>query len=182
MLIDFFLHLKERRVPATITEYLALLEALQAGLANCRMDDFYALARMCLVKNEAHYDRFDVAFGEYFDRIRMEGGKNELPEGWLQNAASNVISTETLAALDIPLIEDLPKMEQSPAAETEHIEDDRQKMMGGGNSPIGLGGINREGIRLEGVSTGNRKAIKPWDSRQFQGLDDEVELGTRNIK
>ena len=66
MLIDFFLHLKARKLPVSTREFLTLLEALKANLAGHSIDDFYVLSRTCLVKDEIHYDKFDKAFGEYF--------------------------------------------------------------------------------------------------------------------
>ncbi len=63
MLIDFFLHLKAKKLPVSTREYLTLLEALQAQLAGHSMEDFYFLSRACLVKDETHYDKFDRAFG-----------------------------------------------------------------------------------------------------------------------
>lgn len=173
MLVDFFLHLKERRVPVTITEYLALLEALQAGLANYSLDDFYALARICLVKNEAHYDRFDVAFSEYFDKIRMPGkDDDEIPDAWLQGATENMLSAKELVM-----------QEQMPVEKEESLDDGSDKIVGNrGSNPFGMGGINPEGIRMDGVKTASQKIVRAWDSRDFKGLDDDVELGTRNIK
>ena len=38
-----------------------------------------------------------------------------------------------------------------------------------------------EGIRVGGESK-NKSAVKVWDKREFKNLDDDVELGTRNIK
>lgn len=183
MLIDFFLHLKERRVPVTMTEYLALLEALQAGLAHCSLDDFYMLSRICLVKNEAHYDRFDVAFSDYFEKIKANGQNDGANwEEWLSHAASSILNVDEPAMPDMPRIDKPDEPAQVLSAPKEQIEDDSQKRMGSGNNPLGMSGIHPEGIRLEGTATGNKKAVKAWNSRQFQGLDDEIELGTRNIK
>jgi hypothetical protein len=185
MLIDFFLHLKERRLPVSTTEYLSLLEALAAGLANYSLNDFYALARICLVKNEAHYDKFDLAFGDYFRNISARNGADMeiLPPEWLSSVAGRLLSAEDCAMLDIPANDKPHEEERLPGDEAEKTPDDSNLLIGnGGNSPLGQGGVHLEGIRIDGQSTGNRSAIKAWDSRQFQGLDDEVELGTRNIK
>ena len=185
MLIDFFLHLKARRLPVSTTEYLSLLEALAAGLANYSLDDFYTLARICLVKNEAHYDKFDLAFGEYFKNAggRSSSDAGGLPEDWLNAAACQLLSAEDLALLEIPTIEEPHEEVRQPHDTEEKHEDERPLLISGaGDSPLGQGGINPEGNRLEGVSTSNRRAIKAWDARQFEGLDDELELGTRNIK
>ncbi len=181
MLIDFFLHLKERRLPVTITEYLALLEALQAGLAHCSVDDFYTLSRICLVKNEAHYDRFDVAFAEYFERIQGQENGGEIPAEWLEPAKNKPLSPEELAMLDIPLAEETLRLE--PLQEEKPLEDDRGKLKGSsGNHPLGLGGIPPDELPQEKTVTDNKKASKAWENRQFQDLDADVELGTRNIK
>lgn len=183
MLIDFFLHLKERRLPVSTTEYLSLLEALAAGLANYSLDDFYALARICLVKNEAHYDRFDLAFGEYFRNA--DGGKafaaEDRIEDWVNAAASHFLSEEDITLLDIP-VPDTP-YEEARTLQDEGGDNDRLKLKGGaGNNPLGEGGARPGGIRMEGMAIRNRSAVKAWDSREFKGLDDEVELNTRNIK
>ena len=66
MLIDFFFALRAARLPVTIPEYLSLLEAIKADVIEPSVDEFYHLARMSLVKNEAHFDKFDRAFATYF--------------------------------------------------------------------------------------------------------------------
>ena len=62
MLINFFQALKNTGVAVSVKEYLVLLEAVKAGLAFASVDDFYLLARTCLVKDEKYFDRFDRAF------------------------------------------------------------------------------------------------------------------------
>ena len=52
----------------------------------------------------------------------------------------------------------------------------------GGTSPFGAYGYNPEGIRIGQNESRHKKAIKVWDKRDFKNLDDNVELGTRNIK
>lgn len=185
MLIDFFLHLKERRVPVTITEYLALLEALEAGLANCSLDDFYALSRICLVKNEAHYDRFDVAFSEYFEKIRTPGSQADaLPQEWLADAAQTMLAAEELARLDRAPADPPVIMDEAPEDEKESTDDSKNSLMGlgSGKSMPGVLAPNPAPVRMEGIKIASPKTVKAWDSRHFAALDDEVELGTRNIK
>jgi uncharacterized protein with von Willebrand factor type A (vWA) domain len=48
VLTRFFYTLREAGVPASVTEYLTLLEALQARVAQYSVDDFYFLARATL--------------------------------------------------------------------------------------------------------------------------------------
>ena len=59
MLVPFFYELRQARLPVSITEYLNFLGALQAGVGRNRVDDFYYLARTCLIKDEGHFDKFD---------------------------------------------------------------------------------------------------------------------------
>jgi uncharacterized protein with von Willebrand factor type A (vWA) domain len=85
MLIDFFLHLKARRLPVSIKEFLALLEALQQHVIEHSIDDFYVLSRAILVKDETGFDKFDRAFGEYFKGVEALPGMEVLiPEEWLR--------------------------------------------------------------------------------------------------
>src|SRR3546814_14591983 len=51
----------------------------------------------------------------------------------------------------------------------------------GGTSPFGHGGYNPEGVRIGGESK-HKRAIKVWEKREFANLDNQKELGTRNIK
>ncbi|MDY6797645.1 MAG: hypothetical protein SVX28_02680, partial [Pseudomonadota bacterium] len=86
MLIDFFLEVRRARVPASLREYLDLMEALQKRLAFADMEDFYHLARVCLVKDERHFDKFDRAFQAYFEGIEKLDDLLEslIPEDWLR--------------------------------------------------------------------------------------------------
>ena len=51
MLLKFFDALRQAGVPASIREFLTLIEALQQRLAFASIDEFYLLSRTCLVKN-----------------------------------------------------------------------------------------------------------------------------------
>lgn len=70
MLVDFFLSLKNAGLPVSVREYLVLCEAMQKGVVHGSVDDFYYLARTCLVKDEAHFDRFDRAFSAYMNGVQ----------------------------------------------------------------------------------------------------------------
>lgn len=184
MLIEFFLHLRARRLPATVTEYLALIEGLRAGVCSHSIDDFYTFARLCLVKDEAHFDRFDVAFGEYFRNVTtLPGLETELPEDWLKAMMKRHMSPADKAQIEKlgwdKLMDELKKRLE----EQKGRHEGGSKWIGsGGSSPFGNGGYHPEGIRIGGESAGNRTAIKVWEKREFRNLDDSLELGTRNIK
>ena len=66
MLTGFFFTLRQAGVPVALNEWLQLMAALQAGVAETSVDAFHSLARTVLVKDERYYDRYDLAFGKYF--------------------------------------------------------------------------------------------------------------------
>ena len=184
MLIDFFLHLKARKLPVSTREFLTLLEALRKRVGDNSIDDFYFLSRACLVKDESYFDRYDRAFGEYFKGVtEIPGLETELPEEWLRAMAKKLLTPEEKAKLEAlgwdKLMEELKK----------RLEEQKGRHQGGskwigtgGTSPFGNSGYHPEGIRIGGESAGNRTAVKVWAKREFRNLDDNVELGTRNIK
>jgi len=184
MLIDFFLHLKSRKLPVSTREYLDLLSAVQAHVASHSIDDFYFLSRALLVKDEANYDKFDRAFGEYFKGLEHRPGlKAEIPEEWLRLLTRKHLTPEEKAKLEKLGWDKLMEEFRKRLAEQKGRHAGGSKWIGtGGSSPFGNGGYHPEGIRVGGDSAGNRTAIKVWEQREFRNLDDSVELGTRNIK
>lgn len=184
MLIDFFLHLKSKQLPVSTREFLTLLEAMQAGLSNHNIDDFYVLSRACLVKDEKHYDKFDLAFGEYFKGISaLPGLADEIPEDWLKYISSRYLSEEARAALERMGLDKLLEEFKKRLEEQKGRHQGGNKWIGtGGSSPFGHSGYHPEGIRVGGESAGHRTAIKVWENREFRNLDDTLALGTRNIK
>jgi len=184
VLVDFFLHLKARQLPVSTKELLALLEALQARLVGASLDDFYLLARAILIKDEALYDRFDRAFGEYFKGVEaLPGLEAMIPEDWLELAAKRHLSEEDRLKLQKLGYEKLFEQFRQRLAEQKERHAGGSKWIGtAGTSPYGRGGYHPEGIRIGGESAGNRTAIKVWEQREFRNLDDSVDLGVRNIK
>lgn len=184
MLIDFFLHLKTRKLPVSTKEFLTLLEAIQAGLAGHSMEDFYFLARSSLIKDESHFDRFDQAFGEYFKGIEaIPGLEVDLPEEWLKAMMQKHLTPEEKARLEKLGWDKLMEEFRNRLKEQKGRHQGGSKWVGtGGTSPFGNSGYHPEGIRVGGESAGNRTAVKVWDQREYRNLDDSVELGTRNIK
>ncbi|MDP1980975.1 MAG: VWA domain-containing protein [Sulfuritalea sp.] len=184
MLIDFFLHLKARKLPVSTREFLTLLEALKEHVAGNSIDDFYFLARTCLVKDETHYDKFDQAFGEYFKGVtQIPGLDADIPEEWLKMMMKKHLTPEEKAKLEKLGWDKLMEEFKKRLAEQKERHAGGSKWIGtGGSSPFGHGGYHPEGIRIGGESAGNRTAIKVWENREYRNLDDTVELGTRNIK
>ena len=184
MLIDFFLHLKAKKLPVSTREFLTLLEAIKERVAGHSIDEFYFLSRTCMVKDEVHYDKFDQAFGEYFKGVtHIPGLDAEIPEEWLKLMMKKHLTPEEKAKLEKLGWDKLMEEFKKRLAEQKERHSGGSKWIGtGGSSPFGHGGYHPEGIRVGGPSAGNRTAVKVWENREYRNLDDTVELGTRNIK
>ncbi|MGZ8402972.1 MAG: VWA domain-containing protein, partial [Rhodoplanes sp.] len=186
MFIDFFLKLREARVPVTLREYLTLLEAMDAGLADYSVDDFYYLSRSCLVKDESNLDRFDRVFGAVFKGLERppEAETPEIPEEWLRRLSERVLAEEEKALIEsLGGWDRLMETLKQRLAEQEGRHEGGSKWIGtSGTSPFGAWGYNPEGVRIGQDKNRNNRAVKVWDKREFKNLDDSVELGTRNIK
>jgi uncharacterized protein with von Willebrand factor type A (vWA) domain len=186
MFIRFFLALKDARLPVSITEYLTLMEAMKAGLAGIDIDQFYHLARGCLVKDERNFDKFDRVFGAYFQGMEsvFAAIEGEIPEDWLKALKERLFSEEEKAAIEAlggwdKLMETLKKRIE----EQKSRHEGGSKWIGtGGTSPYGAHGYNPEGVRIGQDESRHRRAVKVWDRREFRNYDDKVELGTRTIK
>ena len=163
-----------------------MLDGLNQHVIYGDVDDFYHLSRICLVKNEAHFDRFDRAFAEYFKGVEKLDdlfGK-ELPEEWLRKLAEKILTDE-----EKKLIEALGGFDKLMETLKKRLEEQKGRHQGGskwigtaGTSPFGAYGYNPEGVRIGQDGSRNRRAVKVWDQREYRNLDDQVELGTRNIK
>lgn len=184
MLIDFFFALRNAKVPVSIKEFLTLLEALEKSVIAPSLDDFYYLARLTLVKDEAHFDKFDRAFGMYFKGIEavFDTSKGEIPLDWLIKRMERELTPEQKAALEKFGYDKLMDRLNELLKEQKERHEGGNKWIGtGGTSPFGHGGTNPEGVRIGGQGR-NRTAVKVWDQRTYKDYDDERELGTRNIK
>ncbi len=186
MLIPFFYMLRDGGMKTSITELLTLHEAMKCGLAGNSVDDFYFLSRACLVKDESRLDRFDRIFAAYFKGVEDSLGDmmQDVPDDWLNRQAELMLSEEERA-----MIEALGGFDELMKALRERLEEQDERHEGGnrwigtaGTSPFGAYGYNPEGVRIGQQASGNRRAVKVWDRRDYRNLDDSVELGTRNIK
>ena len=185
MLTRFFFTLREAGVPVTLTEHLSLLQALEARVAEYDVDQFYWLARTALVKDEKHFDRFDKAFSAHFRGIEQAFSKlgGEIPADWLRKSLERDFTEEEKAQIEaLGGWEQIMKTLEERLREQQGRHEGGNKWIGtGGTSPFGHGGFNPEGVRIGGAG-GQKKAVKVWEQRAYRNLDDQVELGTRNIK
>ncbi|EPJ48361.1 MAG: hypothetical protein OFPII_06490 [Osedax symbiont Rs1] len=185
MLIDFFHSLRKADIPVSISELLVLLEALKQKVVFADLSEFYVLARVCLIKDEKYFDRYDQAFAFYFKGIETLSlfPSEQVPEDWLKSefiknlSAADKASIAALGGLD-KLMDTL----NARLLEQQQRHAGGSKWIGtGGTSPFGHSGYNPEGIRIGGQSV-HKRAVKVWEKRQFKNLDDQVQLGTRNMQ
>ncbi|NLZ12097.1 MAG: VWA domain-containing protein [Alcaligenaceae bacterium] len=184
MLLDFFYHLRNHRLPVSVNEYLTLLQALKSNVMPPTLDDFYHLSRMTLVKDETLFDRFDQAFGEFYQKLEasLPLGK-DIPLDWLIKEFQKHLSAEEKAAIEKHGWDKLMELFKKRLEEQKERHAGGNKWIGtGGTSAFGHGGYHPEGIRVGGPSAGNRTAVKVWEKREFRDYDDTQELGTRNFK
>lgn len=185
MLIDFFYSLRAAKLPVSVKEYLTLLEALKANVIAPSLDDFYYLARMTLVKDEQYFDKFDQAFGAYFNGVAKASELAfDVPLDWLKKKLQRDLSPEEKAQIEAMggIDKLMERLKQLFDEQKERHEGGNKWIGTGGTSPFGNGGYNPEGVRIGGDSAGNRTAVKVWEARAYRDYDDQVEIGTRNIK
>jgi len=189
MFLPFFHQLRAHEVPVSLREYLGFLEAMDANLVTYDVDGFYYLARVTMVKDERHLDRFDRAFSAAFAGLEHVSvadmlGAVDLPQDWLTKLAEKSLTPEEMAE-----IQALGGFDKLMETLQERLRDQQGRHQGGskwigtaGTSPFGAYGYNPEGVRIGQDRSRHRRAVKVWDKREFRNLDDSVELGTRNIK
>lgn len=186
MFTQFFHELKSAGVPVSLREYLTLMEAMEADLASRKVEDFYYLSRAALVKDERNLDKFDQVFGHVFKGLESlaEGIEAEIPEDWLKLMTEKYFSEE-----DKKQIEAMGGWDKLMETLKERLEEQKKRHEGGnkwigtgGTSPYGSGGYNPEGVRIGNEGKRQGRAVKVWEKRDYKNLDDQVELGTRNIK
>ncbi len=189
MFLTFFAELRRAGVPVSLREFLAFLEGLVAGLAIHDVEAFYYLARSAMVKDERHIDRFDRAFAAAFRGLETITPQQvlealQLPDEWLRKLAEKHLTEEERATVEaLGGFEKLMETLRERLAEQQGRHQGGNKWIGtAGTSPFGAYGYNPEGVRVGQDGSRHQRAVKVWDKREFRNFDDEVELGTRNIK
>ncbi len=186
MLVPFFLQLRAAGIPVSLKEFLTLLEALDYRVAFCSAHDFYLLGRLTLVKDERYFDRYDRVFAEHFAGAEKAFEKiiASVPAEWLKSLTERVLSEEEKAQ-----VQALGSWEKLLETLRQRLQEQKERHQGGskwigtgGTSPFGADGYNPQGIRIGQDRSRNRRAVKVWDQREYRNFDDNIELGTRNIK
>lgn len=183
MFTKFFYVLKDSGLPVSMNEWQTLLEALEAGMAGSSLTGFYYMCRSVLVKTEAHYDRFDMAFANFFADIETPEGLPEKIWEWLDKELPEMQISDEMRRNHQQLdLDELKRMLEERLAEQNEEHHGGNRWIGtGGTSPFGHSGYHPGGIRIGGSSR-NLSAVKVAGQRRFQEFRTDETLGIRQFQ
>jgi len=184
MFVNLFSALRRRGVPVTLHEWLVLQDALDRNLAESSLERFYHLARGVLVKSEAHFDRFDLAFLDCFRHIEStEEMVREAEEGLLRLPPLELTDEEKRMVERLELDEVEANFLEQLRAKNFHEHEGGSRAIGvRGRSTQGANGYNPAGVRIgQGVGR-HRSAVKVAEHRAFENYRDDILLDTRSMK
>lgn len=185
MLLGLFDALRAEKLPVSLREWLDLMAALQADLAFADIEQFHALVRAVLVKDERHFDRFDRAFGRFWQGASRVPDETfaAIPEDWLRREFERTFTDEEKAQIQrLGGLDELMRRFRERLAEQKERHHGGNRWIGSnGTSPFGSGGYHPGGIRV-GPHGGGRMAAKVWERREYRNLDGDAELSSRNFK
>ncbi len=189
MFLNFFIELRNVKIPVSLREYLSLLDCLDKNVISFKVESFYYLSRASLIKNEKHIDRFDLVFSKVFkgiEDISLEDllNKVDIPKEWVKKLSEKLLTPEEMEEIkSLGGFDKLMETLKKRLSEQEKRHQGGNKWIGtAGTSPFGAYGYNPEGIRIGQDKSRHKKAIKVWDKREFKDLDDKSELGSRAMK
>jgi uncharacterized protein with von Willebrand factor type A (vWA) domain len=188
MFIDFFFKVKAAKIPATIREYLVLIEALQKHVVEMSVEEFYFLSRTALVKDEKHFDRYDRVFGEHFKGIEnlFKVLLAEIdPVELMRRQAELLFSEDDRQAVEAKggwaaLVKEMQRRLEAqrggaPERWRENAAADRQDY---GNRELPRPGPGD----LQQQPRDRLRRAKIWEKRDFRNYDDTLQLGIRNVQ
>jgi len=187
MFTDFFYQLRREGVPVSLTEWMTLMEGLNAGLAESSLSGFYYLARAVLVKSESHFDKYDLVFQNYFQGIDTPQKLLDEFAKWMENPLpARMFSEEErnriLKKLGFPDWESLKAALEERLRTQDGPHHGGNKWIGtGGTSPFGHSGFHPGGIRIGGESHG-RSAVKVAAERNYREYRCDETLGVRQFE
>ena len=188
MFINFFYGLKEAGLKVTLSEWLNLQDALERGLCNSSLTEFYYLARMILVKSETDYDKFDMVFEAVFKAASMETEVSKNMLKWLDKPEMN----ELLNEMDKQWLNKLEdtKVDKDEVEEKfkQRLRDQDSEHNGGshwigtmGKTSFGNTGGNVGGVRVGGA-TGYQSAFQVIGARKYRDFRDDRVMDNRQFQ
>jgi hypothetical protein len=184
MFIEFFYNLKANGVPVSLHEWLMLHHALALNLNDCSLTQFYYMSRAILVKNEIHFDRFDIAFLDTFKDIETTDEMLEkILEGLKKAKELKLTEEEKRQIEELDLDQVLKNFE-------EQLREGHYKNHVGGNKAIGTGGrstqgawgYNPAGIRIGQGESRHHRAVQIAEKRSFRNYSNNITLDTRQMR
>ena len=190
MFINLFYTLRTYGVPVTTRELLDLYALLETGIVFADREQFYELIRLCMVKDEKYFDKFDRAMADYFEGIdtldidELMAKLGNIPKEWLELK----LDPNNLTEAQRRLLKKYGSLEALMKALEERLKEQKERHQGGnkwvgtgGSSPFGAYGDHPEGIRVGGESR-KRSAVKVWEQRKYRDLDTDNQLETRSMQ
>lgn len=184
MFLEFFYKLKEKGLDVSMTEWLTLMDALDKGLIRSNFSNFYYISRMILVKSESDYDKFDMAFMEFFQNVHYE---DELPEAlkqWLDKGDEMTVDEQNqfYAFQQDKDAATVKRMFRERIAEQKTEHNGGNQWIGtAGGSAFGHHGRNVGGIRV-GAMSGMQSAFQVLGDRKFEDFRNDKVLNTRQYQ
>lgn len=190
MFINLFYTLRTYGVPVSTRELLDLYALLETGIVFADREQFYELIRLCMVKDEKYFDKFDRAMADYFEGIdtldidELMAKLGDIPKEWLELK----LDPNNLTEAQRRLLKKYGSLEALMKALEERLKEQKERHQGGnkwvgtgGSSPFGAYGDHPEGVRVGGESR-KRSAVKVWEQRKYRDLDTDNQLETRSMQ
>ena len=188
MFSSFFDTLKAKGLNITLSEWLTLQEALDKGLCESSLTKFYYVARMILVKSETDFDKFDLAFEEYFHKIASADDLTNRMLSWLDKSDMNDKLQETDKQWLNKLEEIKVDKEDVEKKFKERLKEQDSEHNGGthwigtmGKTSFGNTGGNVGGVRVGG-KTGYQSAFQVVGARKYRDFRDDRVLENRQFQ
>jgi len=188
--INLFYTLRTYGVPVSTRELLDLYALLETGIVFADREQFYELIRLCMVKDEKYFDKFDRAMADYFEGIdtldidELMAKLGNIPKEWLELK----FDPNNLTEAQRRLLKKYGSLEALMQALEERLKEQKERHQGGnkwvgtgGTSPFGAYGDHPEGVRIGGESR-KRSAVKVWEQRKYRDLDTDNQLETRSMQ
>ena len=186
MFEDFLYLLRRNGLKVSLTEWMALMEALHKGLHGASFTGFYHLCRCLLVKSEADFDSFDRSFLEYFKDVPFQQEVSQELLDWLNrpDVLSDYATWDEAQALRNMGFSE----EEIERMLKERMQEQTEEHNGGsywvgthGMSMFGNSGNSPKGIRVGGESM-HRRAFRVAGERKFRDFRRDNTLDTRQFQ
>ena len=176
--------LRRSGLKVSLTEWMALVEALRHNLHEASLTGFYHLCRCLLVKSEADFDAFDRAFLDYFKDVDFQQEVSRELLNWLDKPNAPMGEYDEQQA---ELNETLSTLEIEELFRERKNEQREQHNCGNywvgthGMSIFGNMGMSPVGIRVGGQSV-SRRAFRVAGERRYRDFRQDNTLDTRQLQ